>query len=190
MAVFKFGFFTSRFSKKHLLLIAVTTITLGLLFGWFRLHMNQLALHDYEKYVSRFWMPYNMLFPFERAFLALGYASLVLFCIASGFLIFIWNAFAKVGQLALTNYLMQSIILGFIFLGFGMGYFGRLQQVHLYFIVVELIMVQVIFSVLWLRKYRYGPAELVWRRLVYGKWPTNRKSKPEIPESPIPALYQ
>ncbi|MBA2329556.1 MAG: DUF418 domain-containing protein, partial [Flavisolibacter sp.] len=50
--------------------------------------------------------------------------------------------------------------------------------------------VQVIFSVLWLRKYRYGPAELLWRRLVYGKWPTNRKSKPEIPESTIPALYQ
>jgi len=190
MAVFKFGFFTSRFSKKHYFLLAITTITLGLLFGWFRLHMNQVALHDYEKYVSRFWMPYNMLFPFERAFLALGYTSLVLLCIASGFLNFVWKAFAKVGQLALSNYLIQSIILGFIFLGFGMGYFGRLQQVHLYFIVVEVIMVQVIFSVLWLRKYRYGPAEILWRRLVYGKGPTNRKSKPEIPESTIPALYQ
>jgi uncharacterized protein len=134
--------------------------------------------------------PTTCLFPFERAFLALGYASLVLLFIANGVLNFIWQAFAKVGQLALTNYLLQSIILGFIFLGIGMGYFGRLQQVHLYFIVVELIMVQVIFSVLWLRKYRYGPAELLWRRLVYGVWPKNKKSKPQLPEQTIPALFQ
>jgi uncharacterized protein len=95
-----------------------------------------------------------------------------------------------VGQLALTNYLMQSIILGFIFLGFGMGYFGRLQQVHLYFIVIEVIMVQVIFSVLWLRKFHYGPAEMLWRRLVYGSWPQNKKSKTQISEPTIPALFQ
>ena len=118
--------------------------------------------------------------------MATGYAALVGLLVSIGFLTRFWGALAAVGRLALTNYLVQSIICTLFFTGFGGGYFGRLQQVELYYIVLEICMVQTIFSVLWLRHYQLGPAEWLWRCLVYKKWLPNRirRSEPAAPVTP------
>ena len=50
-----------------------------------------------------------------------------------------------------------------------MTYFGKLQQYQLYLLVAEVWLVQIIFSVLWLRHFAYGPAEWLLCSLVYGK---------------------
>lgn len=75
---------------------------------------------------------------------------------------------AAAGQMALTNYLMQSIVLGFIFYGYGLGLFGRLSPVEGTSMAIVFFALQLVFSRLWLKHHRFGPFERLWRRLTYG----------------------
>ena len=183
MALFKFSFFNSRYSRQQYLLIAIVGLTVGILLGWFRLHYNQIALKDYAKFIDENWLPYSIFFPFERGFMALGYSSLVLAMIGTRPLNRLSGGIACTGQMALTNYLMQSIICTVFFTGFGMGYFGRLGQWQLYFIAAEICLFQIVFSILWLRYYQHGPAEWIWRCLIHRKWLPNRIHQSKLTET-------
>lgn len=169
MLLFKIGFFNPLFSRSKYLLLGIGLMTCGLLLGWYRLHHQQITLHDYVKYINRHALPHTVFFPIERAAMALGYASLIMLFLYIGFLNRLWGAFASVGKLALTNYFMQTIICTIFFYGYGMGYFGRLSQWQLYMFALEVIMVQVVFSVIWVRHFNYGPVEWLLRRISYGK---------------------
>jgi uncharacterized protein len=79
------------------------------------------------------------------------------------------NALAKVGQMALTNYLSQSLICNVIFMGFGFGLAGELARHQIYYVVLGVWIFQLITSSIWLRHYRFGPAEWLWRSLTYKK---------------------
>ena len=73
-----------------------------------------------------------------------------------------------VGRMALTNYLLQSLIFTTVFYSYGLGLYGRagpLVDVPLAIVVYSL---QIPFSMWWLKTHRYGPMEWVWRRLTYG----------------------
>ncbi|MEO5894008.1 MAG: DUF418 domain-containing protein [Ferruginibacter sp.] len=180
MALFKFGFFDSSFASRKYLLLTLAGLAAGLLLGWFRLQYNQYALQDYTRFTSRHRIPFDLFFPIERAMLALGYAGLALLLMRAGILKFLWKVFAAVGQMALSNYLLQSVLCSIFFTGFGMGYFGRLQQYQLYAIVVEMSVIQIVFSILWLRYYYYGPAEWLLKCLVFKKWLSNKKFQTEV----------
>lgn len=169
MFFYKAGFFNSRFSRSTYLFLGLICIAAGLLLGWYRLHYQRLAVQDYLKYINRYSLPYNFFFPVERALMVTGYAGIVVLLLSVGFLRRIWKAFACVGQMALTNYLLQTIICTLFFYGYGMGYFARLTQFQLYMFAADIIVVQIVFSVIWLRYFNYGPAEWLLRRLSYGK---------------------
>ena len=70
--------------------------------------------------------------------------------------------------MAFTNYLAQLLIFGWIFYGYGLGLFGRLGVTSALAIGVAVYAAQVLFSAWWLRHYRYGPVEWLWRTLMYG----------------------
>ncbi|HEY6642173.1 DUF418 domain-containing protein [Povalibacter sp.] len=76
---------------------------------------------------------------------------------------------ARVGQMALTNYLTQSIICGLLFTGAGLGLFGQFQRYELYYFVVAIWVVQLLWSPWWLNRFQFGPAEWLWRSLTYGR---------------------
>ena len=76
---------------------------------------------------------------------------------------------APLGRMALTNYIMQSVICITIFYGIGFGYFGKLPLYLIYIIGVIILIFQVMFSKYWLKKYEFGPIEWIWRRLAYKK---------------------
>ena len=82
-----------------------------------------------------------------------------------------------VGQMAFTNYLAQSLICGIIFYGIGFGLYGQLERYELYCIVAAIWIFQIIASHIWLRYYRFGPMEWVWRSLTYWKLQPFRKTK-------------
>ncbi len=79
-------------------------------------------------------------------------------------------AFAEpVGRMAFSNYILQSLVLGFVFYGYGLGLFGTLGLTTGLGIVLALYAAQVVGSRLWLARCRYGPLEWLWRVLMYGR---------------------
>ncbi|MCL0063178.1 DUF418 domain-containing protein [Peptococcaceae bacterium] len=76
---------------------------------------------------------------------------------------------ADVGRMALTNYIMQSVICTTIFYSYGLALYGKVGPAVCMIIAVAVFIVQLIFSRWWLKKWQYGPLEWVWRRLTYGK---------------------
>ena len=106
--------------------------------------------------------------PLGTILLALGYAAAIIGIanLVSGKTLLGWAA--PLGRMAFTNYLMQSLIFGWIFYGYGLGLFGRLGVASALAIGVAVYFGQVLFSAWWLGRYRYGPVEWLWRSLMYG----------------------
>jgi uncharacterized protein len=102
--------------------------------------------------------------------LASGYGAAVigLVGIPAGKRMLAWAA--PVGRMAFTNYIAQSIILGWIFYGYGLGLFGRVCVTAALAIGVVMYAVQAAISAWWLERYHYGPVEWLWRSLMYGRW--------------------
>ena len=186
MAIYKMRFFSGRYRGGRMFLIAISALAAGVILGWFRLHFNQMVLQDYGKYIDSHLLPYQFFFPFEMALMGIGYSALIISLLNVRILKPGWNVFAKVGRMALTTYLMQSIICGIFFTGAGMGYYGRLEQHELYYVALEVCLVQSVFAVLWLRQFKYGPAEWMLRCLIQKKWLSNKIRKQEFTESPVP----
>lgn len=106
--------------------------------------------------------------PLGTIALALGYGAAIL-GIASferGKQLLGWAA--PLGRMAFTNYVAQSIIFGWIFYGYGLGLFARLGITEALALGIAVYVGQVLFSAWWLRHYRYGPLEWLWRSLMYG----------------------
>jgi uncharacterized protein len=76
---------------------------------------------------------------------------------------------APAGRMALSNYLLQSLVCTGIFYGYGLGYFERLSRAWQVPFVFALFVVQVLLSHAWLTRYRFGPVEWLWRSLTYLK---------------------
>ena len=74
---------------------------------------------------------------------------------------------APAGRMALTNYLMQSIVCTLVFYGYGLGYFQQLPRAWQVPFVFALFGMQVVLSRWWLQRFRFGPMEWVWRSLTY-----------------------
>jgi len=73
------------------------------------------------------------------------------------------------GRMAFTNYIAQSVILSLIFYGFGFALFGRLSIAESLAVAVLIYAAQATFSAWWLRGFRFGPIEWLWRSLMYGE---------------------
>ena len=71
--------------------------------------------------------------------------------------------------MALTNYLMQSVICTAIFYGHGLGQFARFSRVEQILTVAAVWALQLLVSPIWLRYFRFGPCEWLWRSLSYRK---------------------
>lgn len=76
---------------------------------------------------------------------------------------------AAVGRMAFTNYLAQSVLCTLLFYGHGFGLWGEMGYFELMGVVVCVWAIQILFSVLWLSRFRFGPLEWLWRRLTYGR---------------------
>jgi len=106
--------------------------------------------------------------PLGTIVLALGYGAAILGIagLKRGKRLLGWAA--PLGRMAFTNYIAQSVIFGWIFYGYGLGLFGRLGITEALAIGIAVYVAQVLFSAWWLRRYRYGPLEWLWRSLMYG----------------------
>jgi uncharacterized protein len=81
---------------------------------------------------------------------------------------------AATGRMALTTYLTQSVVCTTLFYSYGFRLTGRVGYTGMFVITVVLFAVQMAVSVWWLRRYRFGPVEWLWRTLTYGRAPAMR----------------
>lgn len=77
--------------------------------------------------------------------------------------------FVPLGRMALTCYILQTILCIYTFYGLGFGLFAQLPLYQVYFVALAMLVIQVVFCKLWLSIYHFGPIEWVWRSLSYGK---------------------
>lgn len=98
---------------------------------------------------------------------AFGHIGLVLLLVKTGKMQNMMRRFAAVGRMAFTNYLMHSLILTTIFYGYGFGLYGQIPRIWQMGFVVAVLGLQLWLSPVWLRHFRYGPAEWLWRSLTY-----------------------
>lgn len=77
--------------------------------------------------------------------------------------------FAAVGRMALTNYLAHSVIATTLFYGYGLGLYGEVGPAAGLLVTLGIFALQLAWSPLWLRHFRYGPVEWAWRAATYGR---------------------
>jgi uncharacterized protein len=121
---------------------------------------------DFTRLADEMWVnPYQL----RRLLLATGHLSLIMLVYKYRIVPWLMKALASVGQMAFSNYLMQSIICTLIFYGYGLRWFGEFERYQLYVVMAGIWLFQVAFSNLWLQYFRFGPFEWVWRSLTYWK---------------------
>lgn len=77
---------------------------------------------------------------------------------------------APVGRMALTNYLASGGIGALVYHGYGLGLMGKLSMAQMNLLAVAVFVLLVVFSHVWLRFFRQGPLEWLWRVCTYRKW--------------------
>lgn len=101
----------------------------------------------------------------------------------------IFRPFAAAGRLGLTNYIMQSLVMTLFFVRYGMGLEQPSTTVSLLIHLTFFFAIQIPFSRWWIARYRFGPAEWLWRTMTYGKrQPMRLPSRVPTTPSPQPAL--
>ncbi|MEC1900832.1 DUF418 domain-containing protein [Bacillus atrophaeus] len=121
----------------------------------------------------------------KEAFMLIGAPFLMFFYVTTIVYLYHKTRFAKplqyfsaVGRTAFTNYLMQSVIGTWIFYHFGLGLYGKVYPAAGILVTIAICALQMIVSHLWLRTFRMGPFEWLWRSATYLKWqPIFKESK-------------
>ena len=103
----------------------------------------------------------------------LGYVSMIVLMLHSRSPFVNVGVLAPFGRMALTNYLCQSLLMSSIFLGYGFGYWGVGRAAQM-LVALALCGVQIAYSHWWLARFRYGPAEWLWRAMTYLQMPAMR----------------
>ncbi|MEM1173625.1 MAG: DUF418 domain-containing protein [Pseudomonadota bacterium] len=106
---------------------------------------------------------------YGSVFVALGHIGLVMTLVRSGVLAGLTSRFAAVGRMAFSNYLTHSIVMTSIFYGYGLNLYTEIPRVGQMLFVLGLIGLQLLYSPWWLARFRFGPAEWLWRSLTYWK---------------------
>lgn len=172
MALMKLGVFSDTRSMRFYGLLALFGYGLGwpvVAFAANRLIQNQFDV------VELFGGCFQINF-FGSILVALGHVAVVMIICKAGWLPWLANRLASMGRMTLTNYLMQSLLCTTFFNGYGFGFYGAFDRVQLYGIVAGVWAFQLWYSPLWLRYFRFGPVEWLWRSLTYGTFQPMRNA--------------
>ncbi|HNP34515.1 MAG TPA: DUF418 domain-containing protein [Woeseiaceae bacterium] len=96
-----------------------------------------------------------------------GHIGVVMMLVKSGSWRTLMTRFAAVGRTALSNYLVHSLVMTSLFYGYGLGLYGEIPRFWQMAFVAGLLGLQLFLSPWWIARYRFGPAEWLWRSLTY-----------------------
>jgi uncharacterized protein len=169
MALFKLGFFTNKLRTSTYALLLLMGYGIGMPVGWIQFQGQLMSMKNIGIYLDTYRISTEALQDIRRLFLSVGHASLLILIYRSKFVPWLMKALGNVGQMAFTNYLMQSIICTLFFYGYGLGYYSVFRFHQVYYVVFSVWIFQLIFSSIWLQYFRFGPFEWAWRSLTYWK---------------------
>ncbi len=112
---------------------------------------------------------YNLFF-YSQIILCFGYFGMFVKLATKPWFIRSFSWLAPLGRMALTNYISHSIILTSIFYGYAGGMFGKIDRMEQIAIAIAILFCQVIICKIWLKHFRFGPLEWLWRSITYLKW--------------------
>lgn len=172
MALYKLDILTAKKSTSFYVKMLVAGLAIGLTISMVGFYYNEINNWEFM-YTS---MIGQIFVNFSSLPMALVYISIIMLLCKSKIKQVLFNWLAPVGKMALTNYLMTSIIATTIFYGHGFGLFGNYGRSELYLFVFGIWIFQIIFSHYWMRYFQFGPFEWLWRSLTYWKLQPMRKS--------------
>ena len=169
MALFKLGVLQGQLARESYAKMAVVGFSLGFAINGFEIWFAHQSQFDMIDAFLKLAPTYHL----GRMAVAFGWIGLLLWLIKGG-----WQSarLAAVGRMALTNYLMQSLICMLVFTGAGLGWVDQMSLWQVYVIVLPIWLLQLWLSPWWLARFYYGPVEWLWRAMTYGAMPTLRRS--------------
>lgn len=163
MALLELGVLAGSYSNKFYLWMALISFSIGLpshmFMAWWLIKQHCDIVTAYLAFT---------LYEVGR-FTAFGYIAVLLLIIKSDKLQSATKTLAAVGQMAFSNYILTTLICTTIFEGYAFGLFNKLQRYQLYGVVFAVWAVNLTISPIWLRHFRFGPLEWLWRSLTYWK---------------------
>jgi len=171
VGIFLLGFYlasTSFFTEKSKpILLLMISLIIGLL-ATFSARMLGGSLYHWPPTVA------NTLFKFllltGQIFMCIAYITIIYRIVQTSIGKRILQYLIPMGRMALSNYLFQTIMMIVIFYNFGFNLFGKISLVQTSGIAILILVMQIICSNIWLRHFRFGPFEWLWRSLTYRKW--------------------
>ncbi len=165
MAFYKLGILSASksisFYRKMLIFCGIPGLVL-IIYGVFQ-NFNAGWSHDYSMFIGSQWNYWG------SYLLCMAYIAGLMLFVKSNMATKLKARLAAIGQMALTNYISQSIICVLIFYGIGFGLFGQVDRWGQLLIVLAVWVLQLAWSRPWLKKFRFGPLEWLWRSMTYGK---------------------
>jgi len=162
MALLKWGVLSASKSLRFYLTMALLGYGVGLPLGYYELGV----ILD-SKFTLLGFAEAGRTYELSRLAMVVGHLGIALAMIRTGLFGGLQRALAAVGQMALSNYIAQTLICTMLFYGFGFGMFSTLARHQLYYVVGSIWLVELVWSSLWLSRYRFGPMEWLWRSLTY-----------------------
>lgn len=164
IALFKLNILSAEKPYRFYAIMAILGYLIGLSVNYYEIQMvlnNNYSLLS----LSQAKITYDL----GRVPTAMGHIGLIMILCKLPILKWLKSALSAVGKMALTNYIMHSVIAMFLFTGAGFGLFGTFQRHELMYIVFSIWIFQLIISPIWLKYYYFGPLEWLWRNLSYQK---------------------
>ena len=99
--------------------------------------------------------------------IALAYASMIMLLSKGSPGTWYQHILAAAGRMAFSNYILMTFLATFLFYGHGLGLYGSVERKFQILIVPAIWIFVLIISTLWLKRFRFGPLERIWRGLTY-----------------------
>ncbi len=187
IALYKWGFLTLQWSTRAYVRTAAIGYAVGLTAVTFSFVHGVVVTPTVDAFLAALerepvqWV--NALYDVQRIALMMAHVSVIMVVYRAGWLRSLLLRLRAVGQMAFTNYVMQSVICSLVFFGYALNQFAEWQYYQLYWLVLGIWVLQLVVSPLWLRAFLFGPLEWLWRTLTYAaRQPfVRRPAQPAVP---------
>jgi uncharacterized protein len=165
MALLKWGVLSAKRSNRFYLLMFLLGFGIGI----------PLILYGVSRHIEHGWtFPYSFFIGTQynywgSLFIVAAYIGIIMLAVRLIGSSRILTPLAVTGRMAFSNYILQTLICTTIFYGHGFGLFGSVERTGQIMIVLLIWIFQILVSLLWLKYFRFGPLEWLWRSLTYLK---------------------